>query len=128
MCGYSIGEVKDNFGNKYDIGLHVDGYSSEVYYYEIQLYGEYTEFSGVCACPERSAAISNYVYNTSTKYTKYFEVYGDGILLYTSPMMRYDYAPQGFKIDVTNVQVLRIQYAATKGPNEIATLYDGKLS
>ena len=128
MAGYSSGTVKDNRGNQYDFGIHIDGHESAEYYFEIHLNGNYTTFSGVCACPEKSSAISSYVYNTSTKYTKYFEVYGDGKLLYTSPTMRYDYAAQSFTIDVTNVQVLRILYPATKGPNEIATLYDGILS
>ena len=128
IAGYSSGTVKDNQGNQYDSGIHVDGDESANYYYEIQLDGKYTAFSGVCACPEKNSAISSYVYNTSTKYTKYFEVYGDGKLLYTSSTMRYDYAPQSFTIDVTNIRVLRIQYPATKGPNEIATLYDGMLS
>ena len=126
--GYSAGAVKDNKGNEYDFGIHVDGDESDYYYFEIQLDGLAAEFSGACACSDKNSAISKYVYNTSTKYTKYFEVYGDGQLLYTSPVMRYDYAPRYFAIDVTDVQVLRIQYPATPGPNEIATLYDGMLT
>lgn len=126
--GYSSGAVKDNKGNQYDFGIHVDGDQRDSYYFEIQLNGQYTTFSGTCGCPEKGAAISSYVYNTSTSYTKYFEVYGDGKLLYTSATMRYDYSPQDFSIDVTGVQVLRIQYPATVGPNEIATLFGGMLS
>jgi len=125
--GHSEGAITDNQGNQYSYGVHVDGDKSENYYYEIVLNGKYTMFSGVCACPAKNNAVSSkYVYDAS--YTKYFEVYGDGRLLYTSPTMRYDYAPQSFVVDVTNVQTLRIQYPATPGPNEIATLYDGMLS
>lgn len=127
ICGYSAGAVLDNRGNQYDFGIHVDGDKSENYYFEIELDGQYQQFTGICACPEINAAISSYAYNTSTKYIKYFEVYGDGVLLYRSPVMRYDYAPQSFAVDVTDVQVLRILYPATDGPNEIATIYDGVL-
>lgn len=128
IWGYTSGLVKDNKGNQYDCGIHVDGDKSENYYYEIRLNGCYTTFSGICACPAKETAISSYVYNTSKKHTKYFEVYGDGKLLYTSAPMRYDYSPQAFTINVSGVQVLRIQYPSTKGPNEIATLFDGVLS
>ena len=126
--GHTGGTVRDNVGNVYEHGIHIDGWDSGDYYFEIRLDGNYTTFSGTCACPERSAAISNLVYNTSRKCTKYFEVYGDGELLFTSATMRYDQAPQAFSIDVTGVEVLRIQYPPTKGPNEIATIYDGLLS
>ena len=125
---YTGGTVRDNMGNEYAHGIHIDGWDSGVYYYEIRLDGLYTTFSGVCACPEKSATIIDYVYDTSKKNTKYFEVYGDGKLLFTSATMRYDYEPQEFSIDVTGVQVLKILYPATKGPNETATLYDGLLS
>ena len=104
--GYSGGTVRDNQGNEYDHGIHVDGWDSGAYYYEIRLDGKYTTFSGVCACPEESAIIISYVYDTSKKCTKDFEVYGDGELLFTSATMRYDYEPQPFSVDVTGVQVL----------------------
>ena len=41
--------------------------------------------------------------------------------------MRYDRKPQFFEVDVTGVDELTILYPTSKGPNEIATLYDGLL-
>lgn len=126
--GHTSGVVRDNCGNEYTYGLHIDGHETDTYYIGFYLEGAYTTFTGTCACPERSSVISSYVYNASAAYTKYFEIYGDGVLLFTSAAMRYDYAPQTFTIDITGVQLLTIQYPATDGPNEIATLYDGMLS
>ena len=126
--GHTSGIVRDNWGNVYKYGIHVDGGEKEAYYFSVDLYGEYTAFTGTVACPERSAAISQYVYNQTKAYTKYFEVYGDDVLLYISPTMRYDYSPQKFTVDITGINRLTIVYPATKGPNEIATIYDGKLS
>ena len=127
--GHTPGIVRDNMGNEYTYGIHIDGNEKEEYFFGYWLESDtYTTFSGTVACPEKSKAISDYVYNTSTAYTKYFEVYGDGVLLYTSPSMRYDFAPQHFSIDITGVTILKIVYPATVGPNEIATIYDGMLS
>lgn len=126
--GHTPGVVRDNQGNVYKYGLHIDGPRSEEYSYGFYLNGEYTTFSGVVGCPEESKVITYHAYDRTAKYTKYFEVYGDGKLLYRSPDMRYDYAPQTFTVDVTGVNVLTIVYPATKGPNEIATIFDGKLS
>lgn len=126
--GHTPGVVIDNWGNVYEYGIHVDGDKSEAYYFSVDLFGEYSTFAGTVACPEKGAAISEYVYKQSTAYTKYFEVYGDGVLLYTSPTIRYDYPPQDFTVDITGVDRLTIVYPATKGPNEIATIYDGVVS
>lgn len=126
--GYTGGTIKDNKGNTYSYGIHIDGWDACDYYYEIRLDGKYKTFSGVCACPEKNATIFGHVYDSNQKYTKYFEVYGDGELLFTSTTMRYDYKPQSFKIDVTGVNVLKILYPANGGPNETATIYDGMLS
>ena len=61
------------------------------------LEGRYIRFLGTVACPAKNQAIGEYVYNKSTGYTKYIEVYGEfnyeEKLLYTSPVMRYDHAP-----------------------------------
>ena len=125
--GHTYGTVRDNKGNTYTYGIHVDGSTSKQYTITYALNGKYTRFSGYCACPEKAAVISAYVYNSSTKYSKYFEVYGDGKLLFTSNSMRYDRKPQFFEVDVTGVDELTILYPTSKGPNEIATLYDGLL-
>ena len=125
--GHTYAAVRDNCGNKYTYGIHVDGPSSQQYFIVYMLDGDYTTFSGYCACPDSLNAISSYVYDTSAKYSKYFEIYGDGEFLFSSDSMRYDRSPQYFEIDVTGVEELTILYPATKGPNEIATLYDGLL-
>lgn len=120
--GQTLGEVTDNKGNIYTYGLHLDGPDSSEYYISYGLNGEYTKFTGTCAFP--GAVISEAF---AHQYSKYFLVYGDGELLFTSQSMRYDQEPQSFEIDVTNVQTLTILYPSTNGPNEAATLYDGCL-
>lgn len=126
--GHTVGVVKDNQGNVYTYGISVDGKGSKIYYLEFYLGGKYTKFTGTCACPEQSAAISDRVYNEDKMQDKYFEVYLDGRLAGQSPLMRCDFAPQQFQYDVTGVNTLRILYPATDGPNEIATIFDGMLS
>ena len=95
---------------------------------EFRLDGKYTTFSGYCASPDSGSAVSQYVHNPSTAYTKYFEVYCDGRYVGSSAVMRYDRAAAYFSFDVTGVQVLKIVYPSSKGPNEIASIYDGMLS
>ena len=113
--GYTPGTVKDQYGNVYTYGIFIDGKDSQAYYMEFNLSGKYTTFSGTCACPDRDNAVSSYVYNSSTMYSKYFEVYLDGKYIGCSASMRYDNSPQ------------KILYPATGGPNEIASIYDGML-
>lgn len=125
LRGHTPGVVRDNYGNVYTYGIHIDGSASQNYYYGFYLGGEYTTFSGTVACPDAGAAISSYVYDSYNSYSKYFEVYGDGRLLFVSPAVRYDYPPQEFSVDISGVQVLIINYPASSGPNEIATIYDG---
>lgn len=126
--GHTAGTVADNMGNIYTYGIHVDGSESKTYSVSFALDGKYTLLTGTCACPSRDGAISSYIYNGYTAYGKYFEIYGDGRLLYTSASMWYGGAPEYFEIDVTGVNLLTVQYPASDGPNEIATLYDGKVS
>lgn len=128
IWGHTPGVVRDNYGNVYTYGIHIDGGTSQNYFYGFYIGGEYTTFSGTVACPDAGSVISDYVYDSYNSYSKHFEVYGDGRLLFTSPAMRYDYPPQKFSIDITGVQVLIINYPATSGPNEIATIFDGTLS
>lgn len=126
--GYTPGTVKDQYGNIYTYGIFIDGKDSQAYYMEFNLGGKYTTFSGTCACPDRDSAVSSYVYNSSTMYSKYFEVFLDGKYIGSSPTMRYDFNPQEFEFDVTGGKTLKIVYPATGGPNEIASIYDGMLS
>ena len=126
--GWIPGVVEDNMGNMYTYGIHIDGRGSRTYMMSFDLNGQYTTFSGVCACPAERCVVNARAYNPEKNLTKYVEIYGDGVLLFTSDTMRYDAAPQAFEIDVTDVQKLIISYPPTSGPNEIATIYDGMLS
>lgn len=117
--GHSAGPVRDNMRNQYTYGMHVDGDEARPYSVSFQLNGQYSVFSGVCGYPE--TVIST---QWAPKYTKYFQVYGDGALLYTSPMMNVSTGPAAFEIPIRNVRVLTITYPGTEGPNEAATLFD----
>ena len=117
--GHSSGPVRDNMGNGYTYGMHVDGDEARPYSVSFQLNGQYSVFSGVCGYPE--TVIST---QWAPQYTKYFQVYGDGVLLYTSPKMNVSTKPVAFEISIRNVQVLTITYPGTEGPNEAATLFD----
>ena len=66
--------------------------------------------------------------NANDSRSAYFEVYGDGKLLYTSPTMKNDSFPETFDIDISGVKVLKIYYPDSNGNAELATIYDGKLN
>lgn len=116
-------DVADNANNPHAYGIYVDkkgtATTCSITY---NLAGEYTVFTGTCAYPANPLDPER-----AGKYTKYFEIYGDGELLYTSPIMDSAAAPDHFSLDVTEVQHLTIMYPATGGPNDIATLFDGAL-
>ena len=126
--GYTGGKVLDSAGNEHNCGIYIDGKDSQEYYMEFRLDGKYTKFSGMCASPDRQSAVSSHVHNSGIPYEKYFVVYCDGVYEGCSPVMRSTQDPQYFEFDVTGVQVLKILYPETAGPNEIATIYDGLLS
>lgn len=117
--GHSAGPVRDNAGNMYTYGMHIDGDETRSYSISFQINGQYSVFSGVCGYPE--AVISA---QWAPHYSKYFQVYGDGVLLYTSPEMNVSTWPAAFEIPIRNVRVLTITYPSTMGPNEAATLFD----
>lgn len=117
--GHTLGAVRDNRGNVYTIGMHVDGPDSDSYSISYRIGGGYTTFSGVCGYPEN---VINKQWTPN--YSKYFYVYGDGILLYTSPVMNANASPVPFEISVKGVNVLTITYPSSAGPNEAATLFD----
>ncbi len=77
--------------------------------------GNYSRFTGVCGCSYDCRSHSE---------SKYFEVYGDGKLLYTSPTMTSSAIPVNFDVDISDVRVVRIWYPATRGYTKIAALYD----
>lgn len=125
--GYVCGSVKDNKGNVYLSGISIDAKGVKEYYMEFTLNGQYSKFTGTCACPAEECAINPGTYDDEKMYEKYFEVYGDGVYIGTSPVMTHDALPQVFEFDVTGVNTLTIKYPASPGPNEIATIYDGVL-
>jgi hypothetical protein len=61
--------------------------------------GKYAQFTGTVYLPKESREMDE---------DSYFRVYGDGILLYTSPAMREGVRAVPFSIDVTNVSQLMI--------------------
>ena len=121
--GQTIDVVKDNMGNIYRYGFHIDGEHISDYYISYSLQGAYSLFSGTCAFP--GIVISD---TYARQGSKCFYVYGDGELLYTSPTMRINSEPQTFEIDVSGVDILTIQYPATPGINEAATIFDGRMT
>ncbi len=116
--GHLVEEVRDNLGNVYQYGLHMDGEGVGPFYITYALEGKYTSFTGTCVSPQKLAG---------TDGSKYFEVFCDGMLVYTSSTMYSGSAPQDFSIDVTGVQQLTIQYPPTRGSNEMALVCDGLL-
>lgn len=118
--GHVSGKVYDHLGNRYTYGLCVDlGGPASTYYVSFDLEGIYTNFAGVCSMSEDMKGTTS---------SKYFEIYCDGKLVFTSNTMTKGSTAQEFSIDITDVKVLRIQYPPTKGQNRIATLFDGRLS
>lgn len=122
MPGHTQGPVRDIWGNSYTYGLHLDGAETADYYITYNLGGKYTTFTGVCAYPENVISVQ-----WAPHYSKQFKVFGDGKPLYTSALMNKSTAAAPFRIDVTGVYELRIEYSATDGPNEVATLFDGRV-
>ena len=116
--------LEDNVGNTYHSSYSINGsgYSSKdktyQYWADYYINGKYTTFSGTVALNPR--------YKDSDE-TKYFEIYGDGTLLYTSPTVTNTFVPEQFSIDVSGIKVLRIYYTDAGGNNRIATIYDGLL-
>lgn len=120
-------KLKDNIGNTYHNGLFMArdisflgdkgwyGEGSADYY----LNGKYAIFSGTVAVPTK---------NENNTRSSYFEVYGDGKLLYTSPVMEKNSFPENFSINITGVQVLKISYPESNENSELATIYDGLLT
>ncbi|GEM_PF-5984727 len=110
--------VSDNTGKEYGRAYCIDGWGSNVYSAEYLINGNYTNFEG-------TAAVAYDLRDTED--SKFFEIYGDGILLYTSPVFTAGTMPSAFNIDVSGVKILKISYPDTNGQNKIASIFDGKL-
>lgn len=121
--GHTTGPVYDYLGNAYTYGIHVDGDEYAAYYITYDIGGRYRTFSGVCCMSPEMDGDSR-----ASTCTKYFEVYGDGVLLFRSLDFSQGSSPQKFSIDISNVHKLMIRYPKTSGPSRIATIFDGKLS
>lgn len=99
-CFKNYTDVKDNLGNIYNYGI--GGGSSycnrwETYY----INGKYSKMKGkyVLSYDRRS-----------TEYESRFKVYGDGKLIYSSPVMTGGVHPIDFEIDLTGVLELKIEF------------------
>lgn len=118
--GHITGQVYDHEGNRYTNALWVDlGGPASPYYVSYNLEGNYTTLTFTCGMME---GLEN------TAYTKYFDIYFDGKLEFTSKTMGKGESSVVYTLDVSGVQVIRIQYPPTKGENSIAAIFDAKLS
>lgn len=113
----------DSHGNRRSSGICVDGTRMEAYSVSFRLNGDYFSFSGVLASSSQAAGSYNAV-----DLEKYIIIYGDGKEIYRSPSMTTTSNPVTFNINVSNVQMLTIEYPALDGSNDIIVVYDGKLS
>lgn len=93
----AAGEPMRIGGVAYDRGVGVHSPSSLVY----NLGGEYTRFTSY-------VGIDDSVGNSSIDGSAEFQVWGDGVLLYTSPRLTGADAPHLVDVDITGVQQLRL--------------------
>lgn len=120
--GNTVGAVYDIWGNRYQYGLHIDGYDSKDYYVSYYLGGNYTRFTAWCAFPMDPLS------KNSVRSDKYVEIWADGEFLYATPVMGHKSPREYIDLNITGVRVLTIRYPATVNNNEAATLYDAKVS
>ena len=120
--GHTTGPVYDYLGNSYTYGLHIDGDEYSAYFVSYDIGGIYSTFTGAyCMSPDMDG-------DSRASKEKYFEIYGDGVLLFRSVEISQGSAAKTFNIDVSGVEILTIRYPKTSGPSRIATIFDGKLS
>ncbi len=114
-------ECKDAHGNTYKSMFYLGtvGEPEKSSYAEYQLSGTYNEFRGTVA--------ASYA-NKDSAMASSFRVYGDGRLLFVSPMSSANTAPKEFTVEVTGVQTLRIEYpAGMYAPNSAAAIFDARI-
>lgn len=123
--GHTSGEVWDAQGKKYTYGISVDAKDGGKYTITYDLNGDYTSFSGYVGCPAADSLISTTITNDQTKQ---FYIWLDGeekvVCGSTGPLTGSFF----FNISVEGVRTLMIGYKDTSYPNELATLFDGKLT
>lgn len=99
--------VVDNFGNTYSNGLGgQDAYNEN--WAEYKLNKQYSTFTGT--------VVMNSEYKGESSDITYVNIYGDDILLYTSPLIACGVEPNDFQIDVSSVDVLKV---TIQGQNQI---------
>lgn len=99
-------DITDNYENTYKYGLRVlswRAYSSAEDDIRYFLGDNFSMFSGTCAMKKTQRNEPD---------CGYIEIYGDDVLLYTSPTMESDTPPQSFAVDVSGVSFLRITFHA----------------
>lgn len=109
---------RDNYGNEYECALFVSNWGDT--YVTYYLSGNYTSLSGTCAISEDRKTFDGEMY---------FEIFGDGVLLYRSNTMVRGDAPYEFTVDISGVSKLTIDYPYEDeiGPSSMAMLCDGLL-
>lgn len=96
-----------NNGDTFKNVMHISGFG--VHGDRIANYllgGKYNKVSGTAFLPEDEKNASSGMF---------FEIYGDGALLYTSPTLTAGVLPVPFEVDVTGVENLRVQFYAVEG-------------
>lgn len=99
----------DNVGNYYSTGW--GGGASEVDNgCDFTLDYAYQSFSGTVVLNGEYASSSKYSYSDRNHYDYvHLRIYGDGVLLYTSPIVVWGMEPDSFNVDVSNVGTLRLE-------------------
>lgn len=96
-----------NNGEVFKNVMHISGfgqYGDRIANY--LLGGKYNKVSGTAFLPQDEKNATSGMF---------FEIYGDGALLYTSPTLTAGVLPAPFEVDVTGVENLRVQFYAVKG-------------
>ncbi|MCM1166028.1 MAG: NPCBM/NEW2 domain-containing protein [Lachnospiraceae bacterium] len=113
--------AKDNTGTdhffSYFIGRNQKSAQSECSATYL-LNGQYDTFSGIGGFPH---------YNSISPNPAYFEIYGDGELLYSSPFFDKDVLPVDFSVDISGVSLMKIEFhndGSIFSNNEGAKIYD----
>lgn len=123
--GHTSGPVTDQSGTSYTYGIHIDGGSDKARKYSItyDLGGKYKTFTGYAGCP----GMGMVSHTIAPGQEKYFTIYLDGVQYFPFGSVTMTGGSVFFSYPVEGVQTLVIEYPDTSYPNEIATLFDGKL-
>jgi len=96
---WSYAFVQDNMGNTYDNGLGgIDAMSDNFQDYEIN--GVFSTISGTI--------VLNFDFRLMPNFDTVARIYGDGELLYESPLITAGVGPVPFSVDIRDVDILRV--------------------